>query len=181
MTVKLYNEYFQKSKVFCYPFLGISRDTQIFPAQTFMSWEGKYDIVDARLICHFANCCQPLFENYSKYNLEGNAFFEKIIKIADDQYVYVFNFSENINDWNMVLLGRYSKLSKVYKDSIINYFEASKSAETIKKILMPKNHYNEFAALLNVSPSLIAAVGEVVDAPDLRKEEFLFDLVRELT
>ncbi len=46
----LYKEYFQKSKIFMYPLLGIGRGSGVVPEQTYLSWEGYVTPEDTKLI-----------------------------------------------------------------------------------------------------------------------------------
>ena len=54
MIDKLYGKYFQKSRSFLYPALGIKR-TGIKPSGTYISLEGKVNPEDVKLVCTFKN------------------------------------------------------------------------------------------------------------------------------
>jgi hypothetical protein len=180
MTIKLYEKYVHKSRMFCYPLIGLKRGAEFLPKQTYMSWKGVYSANDYKLICHYTNCNSQSFEKFSKVYLESNILFEKIIKLDMDQIAYIFDFSMYKKDWNCILSGKYSKLSNAYKKNILKFFFINRgNYEIIKKILYPSNHFNEFAFFFNVSPELISTVGEVLDLPDFHREEFLFDLIHE--
>ena len=47
----VYKKYFQKSKVFLYPLLGIKRGVSVVPVETYFSWDGYYNSEDMKLIC----------------------------------------------------------------------------------------------------------------------------------
>ena len=47
----IYSKYFQKSKVFIYPLLGIKRGLSVVPKETYISWEGHCKPEDMKLIC----------------------------------------------------------------------------------------------------------------------------------
>ena len=47
----IYSKYFQKSKVFIYPLLGIKRGLSVVPKETYVAWEGHYKPEDMKLIC----------------------------------------------------------------------------------------------------------------------------------
>lgn len=178
MKIKLYDKYLHKSRMFCYPLIGIRRKAEIIPSQTFMSWNGLYKANDLRLVCHYSNCNSPSFNKFSKEYLESNRLFEKRIKLETDQFAYVFDFSTYEKDWQCILSGKYSKLSNDYKKQVLKFFLLNKDHfDVIKKILYPTDHYTEFASMLNVSTELISNVGEVLDLPDLNREAFTFELV----
>ena len=54
--MKVFKTYFQKSKVFLYPLLGIAKGARYIPEETYMSWAGhsahniEYDFDDAKLL-----------------------------------------------------------------------------------------------------------------------------------
>ena len=42
----VYKKYFQKSKVFLYPLLGIKRGVSVIPVETYFGWDGYYNSED---------------------------------------------------------------------------------------------------------------------------------------
>ena len=180
MKIYLYDKYVHKSRLFCYPLIGLKRGAEFLPIQTYMSWKEVYSANDYKLVCHYTNCNSQSFEKFSKNNLETNRLFEKKINLDMGQMAYIFDFSIYKKDWNCILSGKYSKLSYEYKKNILKFFLLNREHyEVIRKILYPANHFNEFAFFFNVSSELISTVGEVLDLPDLHREEFLVDLIHE--
>ncbi len=59
--MKLYKEYFQKSKVFFYPLLNIPKGVHYVPVETYLGWEGEYS---------FKEISSPDFENKFKETQE---------------------------------------------------------------------------------------------------------------
>ena len=51
---QLYAKYFQKSKLFLYPLLGLQRGLTA-PEEVYFSWEGKYAPEDQKLILVYNN------------------------------------------------------------------------------------------------------------------------------
>jgi hypothetical protein len=47
----LYVKYFQKSKIFLYPLLGIKRGSSVVPNDSYISWSDKYSPEETKLIC----------------------------------------------------------------------------------------------------------------------------------
>ena len=47
----LYSKYFQKSKVFIYPLLGIKKGNKIVPKETYFIWNDEISIEDMKLVC----------------------------------------------------------------------------------------------------------------------------------
>ena len=53
MSISLYKEYFQKSRIFMYPLLGMKRGSSVTPIETYIAWEGVYEAHDAKLVCKY--------------------------------------------------------------------------------------------------------------------------------
>ena len=49
--MKIYKDYFQKSKIFLYPLLEIQKGIKYVPINTYMAWEGQYSFEDSMLMC----------------------------------------------------------------------------------------------------------------------------------
>ena len=47
---KIYESYFQKSKVFLYPLLNIPKGVRFVPSQTYLTWEDQFDLSRYKLI-----------------------------------------------------------------------------------------------------------------------------------
>ena len=63
----LYTDYFQKSKAFIYPVLGVKRGSSVTPIETYMSWVGHYSLEDMRLICNYHMREDIDFINFEKF------------------------------------------------------------------------------------------------------------------
>ena len=53
MIDKLYSKYFQKSRSFLYPVLGIKKKSSVIPSGTYVSIKDKIGPEDMKLICTF--------------------------------------------------------------------------------------------------------------------------------
>ena len=66
MAVKsIYTKYFQKSKVFLYPLLGIKRGVKIIPSETYLAWD-DVKAEDMKLICLYHPNKSNEYEKYEK-------------------------------------------------------------------------------------------------------------------
>lgn len=204
----LYRQYFQKSKVFLYPNLGITSHygEVLSPAQTFISWPEKgIKPGDKKLICVYN-------DSFLKYEakLTANKFFLESVETEDynnspsKAYIFDFKGSKKIPgdyepkmknpfkraemwlklnevdkraqsleysmsyNWDMFLLGRYSKLSMSSKKRIKDYYRnQSNSYVYIESFLQPEKYYHLYAELLGVEVEALRMAGELTDKPCL--------------
>jgi hypothetical protein len=172
MIKSIYNKYFQKSKSFLYPALGIKKSSHYKPSNTYLAIPGWFELEDAKFICTFDKEDNDGFKAFEEKMLLGNPlFFEKVI--VDDQNIYIFDYEIYVNDWFNFVTGKYSKLSTVLKRAIKVYFgENSLEYQQIDAFLNPKEYYEIYSRLLDVDIDTIKASGELCDEPDLEKEVF---------
>ena len=92
---KLYKEYFQKSKVFLYPLLGIKKGVRFVPTQTYLSWNDKYDIDSDKLLCLYITDKdnKDEFTLFSDKKLKTLPVFEKEYIIDEFNYIYIFDLT----------------------------------------------------------------------------------------
>lgn len=170
MIKRIYSKYFQKSKSFFYPLLGIKKNDKFSPASTYLAIEGLYDIGDVKFICTFEDIDTEAFKYFETKMLLENPLFEEKIKL-DGCNIYVFNFEIYTNDWFNLLLGKYSKLSSVVKRAIKNYFGAdSGEYQYMDTYLNPKEYYSLYSELLDVSIEDLKKGEELCDPCDIDKE-----------
>lgn len=171
--IEVYQSYLQKSSLFCYPILGIRKHSRFVPSGTYFALKDYYSVSDCRLICIYNNCDQTGFENFSESVIKSSKLFEKVFRISKSQRVYVFNFSLCKPDWDLILMGKYSRLSNGYKNAILDFhkdFEYDRGV--LEKILNPDKYYEEFSEIFNVPARVFEEVKEVMDKPNLEKESF---------
>jgi hypothetical protein len=171
MITTLYKNYFQKSKTFLFPILGIRKGPKTTPLQTYISWEDRITADQQKLLCMY-DTTDPGHAQIEQKVLFTNPLFEGVIhSITETQSVYIFNISVFAEDYNHFLKGNYSKFSIPLKEYIINYFgRMSPEYQFIETFLFPENFYELYASLLDVSPELLAKVGELTDIFDPLKE-----------
>jgi hypothetical protein len=90
MIDKLYGKYFQKSKSFLYPALGIKRTSSTMPSGTYVSLNGKIEPEDVKLICTFQQTDSEEFKIFEEQMLLSNPLFVEKISIKDYN-LYVFD------------------------------------------------------------------------------------------
>jgi hypothetical protein len=169
---QLYARYFQKSKLFLYPLLGIERGLTA-PEEVYFSWEGKYAPEDQKLIVVYSNASNPDFQAFKSTKLSKHRLLLEIIPTMQDQEIYVFDFSSYATDWDHLIAGRYSKLSLKTKQTVLDYFERySGNYIYMHSFLFPNKWFKRYAEILGVPEELLIEVGELCDKPDWKKELF---------
>ena len=174
---KIYKSYFQKSKVFLYPLLGIRKGIRFVPIETYITWK-NYKSKNA-LICvyYIDNKDRQTFDKFIKDELETNEFFD--FK-AHTNHLDIIAFDLNYfkNDMKNFKKGKYSKFSALTKKIIKEFFgEVGTLSEYIESYLYPKRYYEIYSEILNVKISDLEEVGELCDKPNLEKENFETELV----
>lgn len=173
-TIKEINrEYFQRSMFFLYPILKVPPTASIKPKCTYLSWEGKYDVSDYRLICLFSKMDveHPVKALHEKKYLLGNSRYETMYTVEDDGIVYVFNLENVSKDWDHLLDGSYSKISSYTKLCINDYFRTNtKTGGYMDSYLNPSKYYDIYSKLLDVDSDLLKDGVELLSKPDMVKE-----------
>jgi hypothetical protein len=147
---ELYSDYFQKSKTFLLPALGLKRSAQTSAIMTFIHWPGHYRPEDRRLIVVKAgNNEDPEYRMFEKIYLLNNVHFENLLQPEENTIAYIFNLERYAADWDHFLKGRYSLLSTGLKDKVKAYYgERSSEWEYIKSFLFPSYYFDTYARLL---------------------------------
>jgi hypothetical protein len=170
MLEKLYNKYFQKSKSFLYPLLGIKKNSPFNPAGTYLCIDGMIPVDDIKLICSFEENSSEEFQKFENNMLTTNPLYHSKIKIPGYN-LYVFDLDVYQNDWMNFMLGKYSKLSNVVKRAIKTYFgENSAEYKYIETYLFPEKYFEQYAQLLQVDLITLKKIGELCNPCDLEKE-----------
>lgn len=170
MIDSLYSKYFQKSKSFLYPVLGIRRKTIINPKATYLAIKGVIDPDDMKLICVYSKDNSDAYKEFETHMITSNPLYEKAFYLKDCT-VYVFDFQIYKHDWFNFLLGKYSKLSTVIKRAIkAHYGEASVEYQYLDSYLNPEQHFATYSKLLGISIEELKEIGELCNPCDLEKE-----------
>lgn len=171
----LYRKYFQKSKIFLYPLLGLKRGTSVVPSHTYIAWDGKYEPEDMKLICLYQTRSDKEYVDFEKNVLLKHNRLHDCIKINDEESVFIFDFSDCASDWDCFLNGRYSQLSTSTKNRVLDFFEKNSGSYVyITSYLDPVKWFDRYAELLGVEKSELEKVGELCSKPDLDKEKLVF-------
>lgn len=170
MIESLYGKYFQKSKSFLYPVLGIKRTANFSPTGTYIAVEGLINPEDCKLICAFKSDPSQGFKLFEESMLLSNPLFDQVINIRDYN-LYVFDFHTYAEDWLKFLDGKYSKLSPPLKKAIkVFYGDASTEYKYMESYLYPEKYYDVYSKLLGVDRALLLEVGELCSPYDSEQE-----------
>ena len=173
----LYRKYFQKSKIFIYPLLGIKKGTKIVPSETYLSWGTKITTEDKKLVCVYKTKNTTDYINFEKNVLLKHTRLCDYIKVDENTSIFTFDFSDLEDNWFHLINGKYSKINMNIKRKILDFFDKNGANHIyIKSYLFPENFFDNYATLLGVSVKLIKEVGELCDLPNLEKENLLIEI-----
>lgn len=172
MSIKtLYGQYVQKSRIFLYPALEIQRGTSVTPILTYTSWKGKISPEDKKLICLYHLRDDQEYRTFEKNKLLNHKMYDTFKEIGDNKGVYIFDFEKYSQDWDLVMKGKYSKLSPDLKRKIKTFFKANSSDYVyIESYINPEKYFALYADLLGVQIALLKQVGELCSPPDPKEE-----------
>ncbi len=169
--MRLFKTYFQKSKVFLYPLLGIAKGAKYIPEETYMSWKNHNPTGDMKLFCVYKHKQTKGFLEFEEKKLLKNKNFFDYKKLEDNTHLYIFDLGNYPQTWIAVLTGVYSKINEREKKKILKFFgQAGVVAETVESYMYPEFYHEDYAELLNVNLGSIKDVWEVCDPPNLKKE-----------
>jgi hypothetical protein len=167
----LSKDYFQKSRVFLYPALGIKRGVTYTPIETYVSWDGVHGPGDMKLCCLYHLKNDDEFKNFEKYKLLGNKLFNDFKFVEGNKAVYIFDFSTMSSDWSNIINGKYSMISENHKKSIRAFIGPnSPHLPYIDSFLFPEKHFRLYSELMGVKEEVLREVGELCDPPNLELE-----------
>ena len=176
----VYTEYFQKSKVFLYPLLGLKKGLEYVPINTFICWDMLYESSDYKFICVYNNEKTIDFKNFELKYLKNHSFLEFYYNLGDKQ-IYIFDMKSYKHDYMMFVSGKYSKMSIGAKNKILQYFgDTNKVSEYVESFLNPSEYHEVYAESLNVDIMLIIKVYEICSKPNLIKETFFKKIPEDL-
>lgn len=170
MIDSLYTKYFQKSRSFLYPALGIKRTAHHSPSGTYIALDGLVGPEDMKLICTYRGDTTEGFKSFEEQMLISNPLFSSTLQV-DDYNLYLFDYSTYQPDWFNFIMGKYSKFTNPLKKAIKLYYgEQSVEYKYMDSYLNPDKYFEVYAKLLNVSSDVLKQVGELCDPCDLDKE-----------
>lgn len=174
----LYRDYFQKSRVFLYPLLGIRRGASVIPEITYLGWDGNLTPEDTKLITIYPKRSDKEYQNFEKHVLINHSRASDFIELSDEQLLITFDFSDMKTDWHHFLNGRYSQMDVKIKRKIRDFFDKNSANYVyIDSYLFPEKYFALYADLLNVKTELLIEVGELCSKPDLEKETLVAEIM----
>lgn len=154
-----------------YPALEIKRGVSVTPIETYVSWNDHYVVDDCKLICLYHLRDDDDFKRFENTKLLNNKLFCDFKQVEENKGVYVFDFKNNISNWNSFITGSYSKFTPEHKKIIKNYIGANSShAPYIDSFLNPDTYFKMYAEMMDVNESLLRSVGELCSLPNLESE-----------
>lgn len=169
----IYSKYFQKSRSFLYPILGIKKGVAITPSGTYLALEGLYTADECKLICSYKTDLSKDFKEFEEQMLLTNPLFYRVID-AEEYKLYLFDLKLYESDWFNFILGKYSKLSSIFKKAIKSYYgEKSPEYKYMETYLYPDKFFDVYAKILDVDIDDLKAIGELCDPCDLDKETLI--------
>ncbi len=173
----LYGKYFQKSKIFLYPLLGIKRGTSVIPEETYISWNGKCSPEDVKLVCLYKTRKDDEYKNFESNVLLKHSRLYDYVKVNDKNSVFIFDFSDYKENLQMFIDGKFSKFDNKIKNKILDFFEKNSGNYVyVHSFLYPNKWYDRYAELLGVEPNLLKEVGELCTKTDIDKESLLIQV-----
>lgn len=169
---QLYKKYFQKSKIFMYPLLGIERGN-VVPEEVYFSISDKYKPEDRKLVLVYDPKMDLKYETFKVGKLVNHKLLHESFEDQNGNDIFVFDMSDFASDWNLFLAGKYSQMSLAIRNQILNFFEKKSANYTyLQSFLHPEKWHKRYSELLDVSVSLLTEVVELTDKPDFERETF---------
>ena len=169
--MKIYKDYFQKSKIFLYPLLEIQKGVKYVPINTYMAWEGQYSFEDSKLMCLYQQKFTKAFAKFEEFQLLNHKYLDDYRELDKDLHLYVFDLVNYKKDIQNVIKGSYSKMRKKTKTLILDFFgDIAPLSEYIESYIYPEYYHEDYANELNVNLEDIERVWELCSKPDLEKE-----------
>jgi len=169
--MKIYKDYFQKSKIFLYPLLEIQKGIKYVPINTYMAWEGQYSFEDSKLMCLYQQKSTKAFAKFEEFQLLNHKYLDDYQELDKDLHLYVFDLVNYKKDIQNVIKGLYSKMRKKTKTQILDFFgDIAPISEYIESYIYPEYYHDDYANELNVPLEDIEKVWELCSKPDLEKE-----------
>jgi len=172
MPIKsIYTKYFQKSKMFLYPLLGIKKGVKVVPSETYLAWDPFYIPEDMKLVCLYHPNKSNEYEKYEKDVLLKHDRLCDIKTINKHNKLFIFDFADLDTNWLKFTKGKYSKIDSRIKEKILFFFpESTANYVYMRSYLYPKVFFKDYAEILNVDENFLQDIGELCNKPDLEKE-----------
>ena len=180
MAVKsVYNKYFQKSKVFIYPLLGIKRGVKVVPSETYLAWDPYYIPEDMKLVCLYQPNKSNEYENYEKEHLLKHTRLCDVKEVDEHNKLFIFDLADLKHNWEYFINGKFSKIDNNIKGDICSFFDnTSANFVYIRSYLYPNKYFYDYAECLGVEVDFLEEVGELCTKPDIEKETLIMKEVK---
>ena len=160
ITLETLKEYVQKSKMFAFPLTGVPKQPKVI--ETYLGINGLKLCDGYGLVLLYYNE-DPDYPAH-RIKLEKNKFFDFIIK--DEEFdIAVFDLSPIKTDYNRIMNGQYSKLSKTAKILV----KLNNTDEKASMGINPEYYYKDLAELL-IYPEECFENTELISSPDMDNE-----------
>ena len=167
----LYKKYFQKSKIFMYPLLGIERGN-VAPEEVYFSIRDKYKPEDRKLVLVYDPRMDLKYESFKEDRLVNHKLLHERLEDQNGNDIFVFDMSSFAADWDIFISGKYSKMSLKIRNKILHFFEKNSGNYIyVNSFLFPEKWFKRYAEILDVSEELLKEVGELCDVPNPQKEQ----------
>jgi hypothetical protein len=172
MITKAYSKYFQKSKAFLFPLLGLPKFALTFEIETYLVLDNIVSLEDVNIVCKIKhNDSEDFFIYEKKYIDKSRYLVDKFENKELKETIYIFSLEDYREDYTNFLNGKYSKFSKDSKSIIKKYYTLYKNElDHFNSYLNPSDFLNLYTNLLNVDMDVLKEVGELCDKYDLNKE-----------
>jgi hypothetical protein len=136
-----------------------------------MQWEGVYKLTDHNLILTYYERDEPQWDKYLLNTIMANRMFNEYYRIDDEILAVSFDLHSISEDFDHVIEGRYSKLSRVLKSKIREFYGYnSPEWAYMESFLFPDRYIPTYSKILDVEEEHIRFTGELCDPPNLDKE-----------
>ena len=169
---KAYSKYFQKSKSFLAPVLGLRKHNPYPCIQSYMKWQDKYELEDYKLTLTYENESDKAWSNYLLKTLMTNRMFDEYHYDEESDLIAIsFDLHSIREDYDYVIQGKYSELSKSTKTKIREFYGYnSPEWAYMESFLFPDRYIPTYSKILDVDEEHIRFTGQLCDLPDLNKE-----------
>lgn len=164
-SINLYPHYFQKSRIFLYPLLGIKSFLE--PFQTFLATE-NVDYEDCNIVAVF----DTKHKQWDRFKINMFNHEQYVDAYYEDQFIIVlFNLKRFKDDYRHFLRGEYSMFKPESKGLIQRYYgHTSKNWKLIESYLYPDKFFDKYSELLNCRKELLIENKELCDIYNKERE-----------
>ena len=176
---QIYTDYFQKSKVFLYPLIGIKKGIRYVPEETYINWDQMNS--KNTLYCLYKtpkkDSEKKMFDIFLNVHIKSRELFDQYYKLSEKYTLCSFDLTPYKKDFKNFLNGKYSKFSKLTKNIIMTFFgDVGTISQYMESYLYPEYYYEIYSEILKIPISDLEEVGELCDKPDMSKEIFVKEL-----